>query len=534
MTQTDTASNQELEARHMPASEPGCLEFVGNRTAALFTREVKESIEGVLRHNLYGFDKGGDAGFVSASVPGRACAGQFWSRDGGTFARELLHWGYFREAAMVMDCALSLVEKNAEGFFAFPMYWLPGQPASGHELDGTAAIAISLAHLCRRLDAADPRRERYYRFLHHASSPLAMLHHAIAGRRLIAGHGEFGGGMGVDGLHCNAVQNGLCRLALMLAAEIEDEFGDGGAAGRHRVLAQQISENMAELLTAPDGGWLWCVNADTLQPNQAVLDAYWTRGFGGIEGVCCMQADVCGFDPLANGWMGLPACIRTHERLANESYRRDLFSRLGMWPQFASPPYDRLTSPSYGQGYAIQSMLLLDRMDEAQRAIDYLAEATFAPPAGYRLRRESPYWFYERYLAPDFPDIDKFDEGCGALNTVNVSEPLKIARLIAGIDDTRSVPIIIPRLPPSWQGFRARRWPLWTKAGVISVDIDYQRNQTAERIDIVVCYGRSIPELTIFLGGPLRRHAYTMMDVSQLHLVHDKHANQGAEHASAT
>jgi hypothetical protein len=325
---------------------PGCLDFSGNRTAELFTCEVRESLAGVLRHNLYGPERGVDAGFLSASMPGRACAGQFWSRDGGTFVRELVHWGYFRTAAKVMDCALSLVEKNADGFFAFPMYWLPGQPASGHELDGTAAITIGLAHLCRRLETGDPRRECYYQFLHDASSPLAMLHQANAGRRLIAGHGEFGGGMGVDGLHCNAVQNGLCRLALMIAAEIEDEFGDHGTAARHRALALQIAQEMAKRLAAPDGGWLWCINADT-----------------------------------------------------------------------------------------------------------------------------------------------------------------------------RSVPFIMPRLPPAWHGFRATRWPLWTPVGVVAVDVDYRRNETSEQIDLFVREGRTMPALSISLGGPRKRHVYTMTDVSQVHLI---------------
>jgi hypothetical protein len=504
---------------------PGRLEFSGDRTATLFTREIEESFAGVLRYNFYDSDRGDHAGFVSASAPDRACAGQFWSRDAGTFVRELVHWGYFRHAVMVMDCALSLVAKNPQGFYAFPMYWLPGQPASGNELDGTAAITISLAQLYRRLAAGDPRREIYYRFLHDASSPLFLLHHEMRGRRLLAGHGEFGGGMGVDGLHCNAVQNGLCRLALTIGSDIEAEAGDAATAAQHRALAQLLAQNMADLLTAPDGGWLWCINADTLQPEAAVLDAYWNLGFSGIEGACCMQADVCGFDPSTVGWAHPAACLRTHERLAIAPGRRDLFARLGMWPQFGSPPYDRLTSPSYGQGYAIQTMLLLDRLEEAQRAIDYLVKATYSPPPGYRLRRESPYWFYERYLAPDFPDIEQFDEGCGALNLVNVSEPLKIARLIAGLDDTRTTPLIIPRLPPAWQGFRATRWPLWTAAGMVAVDVDYSRDQISEKVDLVVHDGRSIPELTIALGGAGERVAYRLTDVSSVHLIHDQYKN---------
>lgn len=489
--------------------QPGQLVFYGNRGAELFTREIAASLEGVLRYNLYGPAAGADAGFVSASAQGRVCTGQFWSRDGGTLARELIHYGYANHAAMIMDCIMRLAEKNAEGYYALPMYWLPGTPAAGNELDGTATVTISMMQLLRRLDADDPRRARYYRFLHDEASPLAYIHHAISSGPLVPGHGEFGGGMGVDGLHCNVVQNGLCRLVLLAAAQMEAAAGDVTAARRHAEGAAKLTENMRQYLLAEDGGWIWCVNAETMRPEQAVLDAYWNKGFAGIEGACCMQADICGFDTASTGWIELDACRRTHERLAAEPHRKALFAQLGMWPQFGSAPFDKLTSASYGQGYGIQTMLLLDRLEEAEHALNYLAQATFAPHPAYQLDRDSPYWFYERYLAPDFPEMDKFDQGCGALNTVNVSEPLKVARLLAGLDDSGAAPRIIPRLPASWSGYRATAWPLFTGKETVLADIDYQQHAGAVDLSITVRHGKSIPALTVSLGQPEQRRHVT-------------------------
>ena len=54
-----------------------------------------------------------------------------------------------------------------------------------------------------------------------------------------------------------------------------------------------------------------------------------------------------------------------------------------------------------------------------------------------------------------------FDQGCGALNLVNVAEPLKIARLILGIDDSDPADLRwIPRPPHGWQGLEASSWPI--------------------------------------------------------------------------
>ena len=77
-------------------------------------------------------------------------------------------------------------------------------------------------------------------------------------------------------------------------------------------------------------------------------------------------------------------------------------------------------------------------------------------------------------------------------------------------------------MAPSWQGFRATRWPLCTAVGMVAVDVDYSRDQISEKVDIVVHDSRLIPELTIALGGAGKRVAYRLADVSSVHLIHDQ------------
>ncbi len=50
-----------------------------------------------------------------------------------------------------------------------------------------------------------------------------------------------------------------------------------------------------------------------------------------------------------------------------------------MWTQFDLVHDGFLTGPSYGQGYALQSMLLMDRPELYTPAANWLARATFAP-----------------------------------------------------------------------------------------------------------------------------------------------------------
>jgi hypothetical protein len=123
------------------------LTFYGSQAADLFTRKIRESFDGVLNRNMVTDPKDPNSGFISVSIDGRPWTETMWTRDAGVFLRELIMWGYLDLASLAARRLIELVRPNTRGFRTFPTYFRPGQPASGSELDGTAAILISLVLL---------------------------------------------------------------------------------------------------------------------------------------------------------------------------------------------------------------------------------------------------------------------------------------------------------------------------------------------------------------------------------------------------
>jgi hypothetical protein len=193
------------------------------------------------------------------------------------------------------------------------------------------------------------------------------------------------------------------------------------------------------------------VDPQTLKAEPRVLMAKVNLGFGGMNGVASMSSDVLGMEPLATEPDVMRHSVKTFEKIYEEPERKQQFDRYGIWTQFDSIGGGALTSPSYGQGYALQTMLLTDHLQMADKALRWLADATYQPIPEYQLSRTSPYFFYERYYSPLAVGRVNLAAGCGALNLVNVAEPLKVARLILGVDDSDpSTTVLLPRLPPRY------------------------------------------------------------------------------------
>jgi hypothetical protein len=315
------------------------------------------------------------------------------------------------------------------------------------------------------------------------------------------------------------VQNNLCALALLSAAEMEDESGDTVSAKQWRNDAGTIFRNLEKYLVANDGTWIWCVDPD-LKLNEAVLQKAVNRGFGGLNGVACMSADVLGFQPA--DWPRqevISHSQKTFEKLYNFPLRKTQFDKYGFWSQFDAIHDGTLTSPSYGQGYALQTMLLFNKLDMAGRALDFLAQATCdAPGISFNPPRLSPYYFYERVYSPDAAGSD-LAVGCGPLNLVNVAEPLKAARLIAGMDDTSLKQVsIIPRVPPNWQGCSAENWPIRTSTGVVRADFSFERTNGKEAFRLTVRNGKVIPKLAVLLPAGNKTVSKSYDHVTQVNI----------------
>ncbi len=495
---------------------PGCY---GPQAAELFSREIQESFAGLLAKNYRLEGPAFMPGYVTASVDGRFWHTTMWSRDAGTFLRELVHWGYFNHACLMADCLIRLVQKNAEGFYSYPMYFEYAQPASGEELDGSAAVVIGMALLWQRLSAKDIYRDKVYHFLHQEASPLLYWHSQLAQHRFIGGSGEFGGGLGFDGIYYNVVQNNLAVLALLAGANVEEAAGDPVRAALYRQDAATLQDALCADMVAPDGTWHWCIDPATLQANPAFLADARNRGFGGVNGVASMAADVLGLEVMTSGWKGAGVSRRTFDHLLAVPQRQEQFQRYGFWPQWDEFLHGLLSSPSSGQGYAIQTMLLDDRLDLAAQGLNFLAHATVNPPPEYHLDRESPYHIYERYYSPDAVGVMALEEGCGALNLVCVSEPLKIARLILGMDDSRTDEVrILPRLPAGWTRVEAENWPVRTSNGLVRVDISVQQEGADTRFSLDLREGLPIPRLAVRLLKEQGIQWRATQDVSSLEI----------------
>ena len=368
-------------AFNLQSDNPGHLVFFGSDSADLFSKEINESFKGVLARDFVSDTNGGyPLGFLNASPASQPWYGTMWTRDAGTFMRELIFWGYYQHACQVAQLVMDHVGTNSDGFIAFPRYidTLTNSEA-GTEMDGQASTIIAMVALWQRLPAEDPFKARLYQYLHQESSPMRGIHHFLEKDPLIPGSGEFGGGKGHDDY--NVVQNNLCALAFLSVANMEDEMGDHATAKKWRKDARVLFKNMKKHLVNKKGSWIWGVEMQTMKPNSNDMDSATTSGTGGLNGVVSMSADVAGFDPADWPWSG---AVVNGEKTFDELYafplRKEQFDKYGFWAQMNYTHKGLLTSPSYGQGYALQDMLLLDRLDMADHGLDFLAQTTYQSP----------------------------------------------------------------------------------------------------------------------------------------------------------
>ncbi|NEW81593.1 MAG: hypothetical protein GZ094_04415 [Mariniphaga sp.] len=477
------------------------LKFLGNETAELYTREIEESFNGVLKYNFITTKtEGYPIGFVRASIPKNLWWETLWTRDGGTHLRELAHWGMLEHASALVDCLTQLVEKNEEGYYSFPTYFLKSEKAHGKELDGTSAIIIGMVDLWRALPVNHSSRKKIYSFLHGSESPLQYIHYKLNQVPLLEGEGEFGPGCCLKGVALNVVQNNLCMLALLAGAELEKLNKDSSTASIYSEDAEKIKSNMLKYLVAEDNTWIWCIDPVTLKPDIAILNDSINRGAGLINGVACMSSDVLGLTPLEANDKFKVYNLNTFYKLYNTPLRKEQFDKYGIWPQFDVFRAGLSSGPSSGDGYALQTMLLYDKMAMADKSINWIASSTYHPIKEYKLVRSSPYYFYERSYSPDAVGKVDLDAGCGPLNLVNVTEQLKVARLIVGVDDKDANELrLVPRVPHSLNGYTATDWVIITKDGIARADISYYKSGNKIKYKITIKGNKRFKKISLRL-----------------------------------
>lgn len=141
----------------------------------------------------------------------------------------------------------------------------------------------------------------------------------------------------------------------------------------------------------------------------------------------------------------------------------------------------RLNAMGYGEGFIIQSALLLDKMSDAEELVKLTAKAIYNPT-------HRPYIVPENVAANE--DNTVFCRMGDLGNGVQQAEILKAIRLMAGIDDADQTMLrIMPRIPKSWNKAVVKEMPAligndgeWVNSK-ISYDLDIKRDSAMMTIN---------------------------------------------------
>ena len=441
-----------IDLKNYKKSDKACtLRFFGSVQAEKFSRILNDSLQGVLRRNF--ISEGENIGFITASIDGRYWHDTMWTRDAGTMIREFVAFGYTGSALACAYRLIALCEKNPEGYYTFPEKFYFGKKDYGYEVDGTASIVIAFAYLYKALSGLGEieNANEIKNFCLGEHSPVAYFVKKINSETFLLGEGEFGGGYKVKGKWFNCVQNFLVAYSLKIWADITE---DPKIIKSLNIINEGISKYFIK-----DEKLIWCLNPQTFQADESVLKFVTNTGFTGINGAFSMASDVFGFD--VKGSVYYDVFKNVYFDLIKTPLRREQFEKYGIYTQFDNYCHGLLSS-AYGQGYAMQCAAMMNNSDHLEKMLKFFIEAVVEPNKDYKLTRTGKYFTYERLLSPDYFNLPKsmqdIEEGCGELNLVNVSEYLKVARLMVGVDYNGG--IFKPVLPSFITGFELENFPI--------------------------------------------------------------------------
>jgi hypothetical protein len=138
--------------------------------------------------------------------------------------------------------------------------------------------------------------------------------------------------------------------------------------------------------------------------------------------------------------------------------------------------------------------------------------------AGVQVASRFSLYFHERTYSPDAVGKIPSEEGCGALNLVNVSELLKISRMMLGVDDVSPrTTLILPRIPDSWAGVEVHNWPVMTSRGFVRPDIFFENKATGGDFTLKLAGDQQVPDLKVRMTS---KHGYVWLKEKHVRSVH--------------
>ncbi|HTV40789.1 MAG TPA: hypothetical protein VMF08_09450 [Candidatus Sulfotelmatobacter sp.] len=403
--------------------------------------------------------------------------GSSWCRDLGRSLQELTELGYTNQAAHCADYCLRMSELweqdpllRIQGTI-MPPHW--GRVANKPDVnacfenDGHGLITLFLYKLWQRL----PDRDQWLRARWPVVKALGdwilwqFAHPKISGAAngVLYTTSECSAGKGYS-VYADAV----CMDALDALAQMADSIGQTNSARQWRTRAEKMQQAIGAQYAA----------------SSQKYGRQWTLRFAGwpnsstVLGPLIFLADYQGFAPQDDN----PAW-----RLLSEgSYRRliDTFQPFGFYGQ----------AMGYGQGFVSQAALLLDRMQDATRILDWTAKEIYDPQSG-------------SFIVPEGVQIDltgHFWYHTGDLgNGVQEAENVKSLRLVIGVDDTHPDRIqFYPRMPYDWNEIAVKQYPvLADQSGKTELTrLDYRLVRSGREMKLNIAADRNLGTVAMRLG----------------------------------
>lgn len=399
-----------------------------------------------------------------------------WSRDLGRSLQELVALGYIDLGKRCADYCFKMArlweERSQELRWRgnpLPPHWcriinIPDINVGGgcFENDGHGLISLFIYKLWQRLPDKREWLSSHWEDVRRAGDWIVwqLEHPEISGAKdVLWTDSECAGGVGYT-----VYADYICMEALHALAEMADSIGEREAAQRWREYAERLKKGIERnyIVVEPKYGKAWTLQHSGWPHHSTVL------------GPLIISADRRGFAPRQDEeeWRAINEA--TYQRLI-DSYRP--FGFYG-------------TAMGYGQGFVTQSALLLDRMKDATKMLEWTAKAIYDPRC-------------QPYIVPEGCEVSpdgKVWHRTGDLgNGVQEAEIIKVLRLVLGIDNPRpGVVSLYPRLPYGWKKMEVKDYPIWLEGGRASLSLSLQREGNA--LQLTFSCNDTLPPLGIRLG----------------------------------
>jgi hypothetical protein len=435
---------------------------------------------------------GGYTGFGTFRTNVGSYYSQCWNRDMGRAAMDLCELGYINKCTSIADCVfkyerawadtnqpglnLLVYKPLLDGHKVPPhiprvMNSIDTTPTQGcFDNDSYGLTTLFIYNLWKRLPGRDAWLRSHWDDVEALGNWVVWQfdNPALSGATndVLRTDSESAGGTGYS-----VYPDFICLDALRGLAQMADSIGRHADANQWRETAARLKKGIGKeyIVDDPKYGRVWTLK-HAGWPNRSTV-------FGPI----IILADLQGFEPEDGDPNWRTVTEASYQRLLGMYQVPRVFGYFG-------------TAMGYGQGFVTQTALLLDKMDDAGKMLNWAARLTYDPR-------------YEPYIVPEGCELEpdgRYWHRTGDLgNGVQEAEIVKALRIVIGVDDNHPETLrLFPRMPYGWNEINIQDYPTLVKTGgkQEQIPLAYKLIRSNDGMSIQVTAKKPLPAVELRLG----------------------------------